>query len=145
MTTATIRRLRDVGLTDVADVGGKAASLGDLLAAGVRVPDGVVLTDGAGGMTRAARQSLLGAASADLGAGPFAVRSSGIAEDGAEHSFAGVFETVLDVSAVDIPAATERVLESARAARASAYGIHDAPGKYLCHSAFIRNPLKGRI
>ena len=38
------------------------------------------------------------AAAADLGAGPFAVRSSGIAEDGAEHSFAGIYETVLDVS-----------------------------------------------
>ena len=31
-------------MADVAEVGGKAASLGELLAAGVRVPDGVVLT-----------------------------------------------------------------------------------------------------
>ena len=31
-------------MTDAPEVGGKAASLGELLAAGVRVPDGVVLT-----------------------------------------------------------------------------------------------------
>ena len=37
-------RLRDVRMADAAEVGGKAASLGELMAAAVRVPDGVVLT-----------------------------------------------------------------------------------------------------
>ena len=44
MNAGTIRRLRDVRLADAAEVGGKAASLGELLAAGVHVPDGVVMT-----------------------------------------------------------------------------------------------------
>ena len=44
MTELAARSLRDVRMADVAEVGGKAASLGDLLAADVRVPDGVVLT-----------------------------------------------------------------------------------------------------
>ena len=35
---------RDVRMADVAEVGGKAASLGELLGGGVRVPDGVVVT-----------------------------------------------------------------------------------------------------
>ncbi len=121
MSSATIRRLQDVRMTDAAEVGRKAASLGDLMAAGVRVPDGVVLTAGAADMTADDRRSLLRAAVGDLGFGPFAVRSSGIAEDGAEHSYAGVYESVLDVSADELPASTERCLASARAARATEY------------------------
>ena len=64
---------------------------------------------------RGATAALAGAA-ADLGGGPFAVRSSGIAEDGAEHSFAGMYETVLDVRRDDLPAAVDRCLASATAA-----------------------------
>ncbi|MGH2428728.1 MAG: hypothetical protein ACRDGV_07580 [Candidatus Limnocylindria bacterium] len=40
MSSTAVRRLTDVRLADAAEVGGKAASLGELLAAGVRVPDG---------------------------------------------------------------------------------------------------------
>jgi len=108
-------------MADAAEVGGKAASLGELLAAGVRVPDGVVLTAGAADVTSDERRSLLRAGAGDLGTGAFAVRSSGIAEDGAEHSYAGIYESVLDVSADELPAATDRCLASARAARAAEY------------------------
>ena len=121
MSSATVRQLGDVRMADAAEVGGKAASLGELLASGVRVPDGVVLTAGAADMTADDRRSLLRAAAGDLGIGPFAVRSSGIAEDGAERSYAGIYESVLDVSADELPAATERCLASARAARAAEY------------------------
>ena len=98
--------------------GGKAAQLGELIAAGTRVPDGLVLTVAAGELSADERGSLLRAGVADLGSGPFAVRSSGIAEDGAERSFAGMYETVLDVSADGLSAAADRVLASAQAARA---------------------------
>ena len=110
-------------MTDVAEVGGKAASLGELLAAGVRVPDGVVLTAGAAGVKADERRWLLGAGAWDLGAGPFAVRSSGIAEDGADHSFAGLYETVLNVAPDAIPAAVDRCLASADAERVVAYQL----------------------
>jgi len=109
-------------MADAAEVGGKAAQLGELIAAGARVPDGLVLTFAAGELTADDRRSLLGASAEELGSGPFAVRSSGIAEDGAERSFAGMYETVLDVPADELPAATDRVLASAQAARANAYG-----------------------
>ena len=122
---ATIRRLADVRIADVAEVGGKAANLGELLAAGVRVPDGVVLTAGAADMTAEERRSLLLDAGRDLGAGPFAVRSSGISEDGSERSFAGMYESVLNVAADELAAATERVLASADTSRAADY----QPGK----------------
>lgn len=121
MSSAAVRRLGDVRLADAAEVGGKAASLGELLAAGVRVPDGVILTAAAADLTAADRGSLLRAVAEDLGSGPFAVRSSGIAEDGAEHSFAGIYESALGVPADALPAATERVLASARSARATEY------------------------
>ena len=49
-------------------------------------------------MTSDERRWLSGAGAWDLGTGPFAVRSSGIAEDGVERSFAGMYESVLDVS-----------------------------------------------
>ncbi len=121
MTVAGVRRLADVRMADVAEVGGKAASLGELLASGVRVPDGVVIAADAADMTSDERRWLSGAGAWDLGAGPFAVRSSGIAEDGVERSFAGMYESVLNVSADDVPAAVDRCLASASAARVAEY------------------------
>jgi phosphohistidine swiveling domain-containing protein len=117
----TIRRLADVRIADVAEVGGKAANLGELLAAGVRVPDGVVLTAAAADMSADERRSLLNEALPDLGAGPFAVRSSGISEDGSERSFAGMYESVLNVPADELPAAIEQTLASAQTYRAAEY------------------------
>jgi len=121
MSAATVRRLRDVRMADAQLVGGKAANLGELLAAGIRVPDGVVMTADATDATADQRRSLLWVGAGDLGNGPFAVRSSGIAEDGAEHSYAGMYESVLDVSADDVAKAAERVLASAGAARIADY------------------------
>ena len=69
---------------------------------------------------RSAARFLVDAA-ADLGIGPFAVRSSGVTEDGVDHSFAGMYESVLDVSTEEVPAAVDRCLASARAARVAEY------------------------
>src|SRR5687768_4271383 len=115
------RRLADLRMTDVGEVGGKAASLGELIAAGVRVPEGVVLTGVAADMTPDERRWLSGAGAWGMGAGPFAVRSSAIGEDGTERSFAGMYESVLNVSADDVPAAVDRCLASAVAGRVAEY------------------------
>ena len=45
--TRPVRRFADVGLSDVPAVGGKGASLGELLRAGIRVPEGFVVTTAA--------------------------------------------------------------------------------------------------
>jgi rifampicin phosphotransferase len=119
--SSTIRRLADLRMADVVDVGGKAANLGELLAAGVRVPDGVVLTAGVVEMSAEERASLLQEAVGQLGAGLFAVRSSGISEDGSERSFAGMYESVLNVAADELLAAVERTLASADTSRAADY------------------------
>jgi pyruvate,water dikinase len=125
MSATSIRRLGDVRLADRSTVGGKAASLGELLAEGARVPDGVVLPVGFGDESPEARRSALAGAAAELGPGPFAVRSSGVAEDGAEHSFAGMFETVLDVAPAALADAVDRCLASASADRVAGYDRRD--------------------
>ncbi|WP_028479709.1 PEP/pyruvate-binding domain-containing protein [Nocardia sp. CNY236] len=61
----------------------------------------------------------------------FAVRSSVLGEDSATDSFAGQLDTVLNVSAADVPAAIGTVLASAWSERALFYrsrrGLQDAP------------------
>jgi pyruvate,water dikinase len=124
MSTSVVRRLADVRLADSREVGGKAASLGELLAAGGRVPDAVVLTVGVADMAVEERSVLLRSAAEELGPGPFAVRSSAVAEDGAGRSFAGMYDTVLDVAPHDLPAAMDRCLASSGAARVAEYDRH---------------------
>jgi pyruvate,water dikinase len=121
MTPPPIRRLAEVRLADDSTVGGKAASLGSLHADGVRVPDGFVLPVGFGEASPEARRRALADAAAELGGGPFAVRSSAVAEDGTERSFAGMYETILDVAGSDLPAAVDRCLASASDDRVAGY------------------------
>jgi phosphohistidine swiveling domain-containing protein len=110
-------------------VGGKAASLFDLLARGFKVPPFFVLT------TSAYREAVDGRVPARMRAAiveswralggerhGVAVRSSGVAEDSADFSFAGIFETVLEVTGEDsLIAAIERCWESHRSQVADAY------------------------
>lgn len=118
--------LADVRATDAGRVGGKAASLGDLIASGVRVPDGIVLTTDAARLTGARRASVLADALDGLGDGPFAVRSSGVAEDGADRSFAGLYESVLGVRAWEVGDAVDRCVASGRKGRVGTYAADEA-------------------
>jgi len=134
-TLGFVLSLRDAGAAaDPAHLGGKAATLARLGAAGLPVPDGVVLTadvfaeavrgaqapDGqldpeVLALPDAAAAALLAATAAwrDV---PLAVRSSGVAEDGAAASFAGLYETVLDVRG------EQPLLEAVLACWRSAFG-----------------------
>ncbi|MGY0002288.1 PEP/pyruvate-binding domain-containing protein [Micromonospora sp. I033] len=102
-------------------VGGKAAGLAELIRLGERVPEGFCVT------TTAHRAGVLpeaeiAAAYQRLGGGPVAVRSSATAEDLPDASFAGMQDTVLDVSGVaDVLSAIEKCWHSLHAARAVAY------------------------
>jgi pyruvate,water dikinase len=122
MNDTSIQSLRDVRLADAAAVGGKAAGLGELFADGCHVPDGLVVT----GFRADARDALIAAAEA-LGPGRFAVRSSAAGEDGADRSYAGMFETVLNVPLQELPAAAARVLDSASGAQVASYRNGDGP------------------
>lgn len=99
--------------TDVAVVGGKAASLARLAHHGFAPPAFFVIRAEAFEGERPLEG--LADALAALGPGPYAVRSSGRAEDGAEHSHAGQFDTHLNVP-------PEGVQEAARAVWASGFG-----------------------
>lgn len=111
---------------DRALVGGKAAGLADAMAAGHPVPDAVVITTSQiaawvdGDVARSDAAALL----ASLG-GRVAVRSSAVAEDGAGASFAGQYESVLDVTDADaLQAAVRRCVASAAATHVAGYAEH---------------------
>lgn len=110
-----------------AELGGKAAGLSQLLRWGFPVPPGFVVRASAlAGIGEAALPEALvaelRAAAARLGPGPWAVRSSGASEDSADHSFAGVHETLLGVEGDEaLLAAVRRCRASADTERARAY------------------------
>lgn len=102
-------RLKDACNSSLADVGGKARALGRLKLAGFNVPDGIVVTPATN-----LGEVDLHAHFGHLGDGPFAVRSSGFAEDGQEASLAGRYRSILEVNADSIMASVEEVRDFAR-------------------------------
>lgn len=99
-----------VGLADAADstlalVGGKAQTLGRLMRAGFDVPSGWAVPP---------ETTPDEIAEAWEHHGRFAVRSSGAAEDGREHSLAGRYLSLLNVEAGAIPDAVARVRQVAK-------------------------------
>jgi pyruvate,water dikinase len=124
MPAPLVRPLADTRATDTATAGGKAANLGELIAAGFAVPEGFVLTTAAyraaatsakvdASHPRQAKDRLRAAkvprrvataavdAYASLGRGKVAVRSSATAEDLPGASFAGQQDTFLDIEGDD--------------------------------------------
>ncbi|MBK7822676.1 MAG: pyruvate, phosphate dikinase [Tessaracoccus sp.] len=105
--------------------GGKAQALARLTRAGLPVPRGVVvLPRGFDGeqLTSDAAAAL----SVEIARFPsgqrFAVRSSALAEDSSAASFAGAYESVLNVAAKDVNDAVAQVRRSRDAARVAGYG-----------------------
>jgi pyruvate,water dikinase len=162
--TMWLRRFDEIGARDVAEVGGKGANLGELVRAGLPVPDGWVVIAGAhldaldhAGVRASIAASVAAADPGDqagleqlsqelrelvrgievpetmrneiiaahraLGYGiRVAVRSSAPYEDAAGSSFAGMHETITDVSGDDdVVDAVRRCWASAYGARAIAY------------------------
>lgn len=75
----------------------------------------------------------------------YAVRSSAIAEDGLHHSFAGLFDTFLDVSWEELPATIEKCRASLSSDRVQAYAKHaDIPKSELAVNVIIQQMLHPR-
>ena len=134
--------------TDVSACGNKAATLAELRAQGFDVPDGFVIPAGA----EPTHDDIV-AALARLGDGPVAVRSSGLAEDLPDASFAGQYDTWLNVRGADaVLAAVAACVAAARSARVEAYRHSFQPMAVLVQRmidanvagvAFSANPLTG--
>ncbi len=144
-----ILSLADISQHDVERVGVKAAHLGEMARTGFPVPNGFVLTTDAfdrflmanalgpdifpedmiaATLPADVAEALLAAANA-LGDLLLAVRSSGSAEDLPGASFAGQYETVLDVRGAEaLVAAVQRVFASAFGHRVTVY--HAAQGQH---------------
>jgi phosphoenolpyruvate synthase/pyruvate phosphate dikinase len=104
----SITKLGDVRKEDVGTVGGKAANLGELIGMGMPVPDGYVVTH--------PKPWALVQLSEYV-----AVRSSGIAEDGAKASMAGQHDTFLYVREPELYQKIMQCFDSAYNPRAMAY------------------------
>ena len=125
--------------TDVATVGGKAASLARLAGFGFAPPAFLVVPADAfqpaedGPVPAENLEAELLSALPQLGPGPFAVRSSGRAEDGAEHSHAGQFDTLLNIPADGVLQAAKQVWASGFSQTVETYrkvqsgGVAEAP------------------
>lgn len=101
-------------------IGGKAAGLQRLAAAGIPVPPGRIIP------AETPEDDIDRLAEAIVATWPttrLAVRSSGVGEDSAEASFAGQFETVLNVepNPAEVASAVRRVRASVGAAHAESY------------------------
>jgi pyruvate,water dikinase len=105
--------------------GGKGASLARMAKAGLPVPPGIVVLSRAfdgDQLTSAAQAQLAKAVRKLTRKGQLlAVRSSALAEDSAQASFAGAYESVLNVAAADVAAAIAEVRRSGQATRVGAY------------------------
>ena len=114
-----------VGLAQAAElgpeqVGSKAANLARLDRAGFRVPPALVITARAYARWPKLKDQLF-AKLESLGETPLAVRSSAAAEDLAGASYAGQYESYLNVAHDALEEAVKRCWESASAVRVAAY------------------------
>ncbi len=114
--------LNEVGYKQLSLVGGKAASLGEMLKAGLPVPSGFVITTDAykQGSLKSLKSDLLKAFD-ELGAKRVAVRSSAVAEDSGDASWAGQLDTALNVTRDGLLDAVEYCWQSILSNRAQSY------------------------
>jgi pyruvate,water dikinase len=96
------RELQELRAKDADRFGGKSASLGELLHAGIPVPPGFAISTDAGEELTDALRRDIATRYGELGEEvPVAVRSSALGEDSAEATFAGQQDSYLWVRGVD--------------------------------------------
>ncbi len=119
---SSIQLLQTVSNRDITLVGGKAASLGEMLQAGIAVPPGFVITTEAfqAGMSPELAKEILTAFD-KLGAERVAVRSSAVAEDSGAASWAGQLETYLNTKREEVVAAVQNCWQSMQSDHAQDY------------------------
>ncbi len=135
---------RTMGLHEVTDasVGGKAYGLARLTAMGLAVPPAFVIRDAESG----AYPADLDQRHEALGADAVAVRSSAQGEDGADASFAGQYETVLDVVGADsLRAAIDACVDSAGTDRARSYQADHLDGHAAAMNIVVQRMVDASV
>jgi pyruvate,water dikinase len=134
-TPAPVVRFADIGRDDVSAAGGKGASLGELIRAGIRVPDGFVVTTAAFRSVVAALE--LGPRVAALDAGDHAavaaacaelratVESAPLPSEVAEAVVAGYRRLATECDVEDLPVAVRSSATSEDSAEDSFAGLQD--------------------
>lgn len=137
--TADTARILPLEALEGIDAGGKANGLYRLITLGFPVPPGFVLLD----VQADALPAELEQYYERLGGGAVAVRSSALDEDGTDASFAGQYETVLDVQGMDaLRAAIQQCLQSLSSQRATAYRGDAAGDVRMC--VVVQRMVKAR-
>lgn len=140
------------------DAGGKALRLADLRRAGFSVPKGFVVLASAyramrsrgateqDGLPLGVRDSVLRMYDEIFGDRhcSVAVRSSAISEDGASAAFAGIFESVLDVTAVTVEEAILTVYRSTGSQHARDYTVRQHDGGPLEMAVVVQEQITPR-
>lgn len=113
-----IKKFSEITKESVNLVGGKGASLGEMISAGIPVPPGFVITTE--GFQKDIEQEALEAFD-QLNAEKVAVRSSAVAEDSSSASWAGQLETYLNTTREDLIAKIKDCWDSINSERAKDY------------------------
>ncbi|HTX88671.1 MAG TPA: PEP/pyruvate-binding domain-containing protein [Bacteroidales bacterium] len=122
--------------------GGKARGLKILRELGMRVPEAFVLIHPDAGSLD---EDLLRKCLQSLGAGPKAVRSSAVSEDGHQASFAGQFETYLNLSSFEeVREAILKCIKAADSERVKAYSGNLTGEADLRVSVIVQNMVDAR-
>jgi pyruvate,water dikinase len=137
--------LNDVGEAQISDVGGKAASLGELSRIdGIHVPAGFCVTTAAfraadaGQIPDHIASAIVEAIETLGGDEPYAVRSSALAEDSPSASFAGQHDSYLNIRGVDsILEHVQKCWESLFTDRAIVYRAQSNLGEHELAMAVI--------
>jgi rifampicin phosphotransferase len=144
-TNTEVFDLAQATTADRARVGGKAGVLGELAAAGFPVPPGLVVT--AEALNIDGWEESLEAAAGSLGAPRLAVRSSAAAEDLPDASYAGLYETYLNVPVGGLGEMVRRCFAAATTQRVSTYhprhGNGTAPGMAVLVQAMVEPMAAG--
>jgi pyruvate,water dikinase len=116
----------ELTIKDIAKAGGKGASLGEMTSAGIPVPPGFVVSTDAFleysevGIPEDLKSEILKSFD-ELGFERVAVRSSAIAEDSADASWAGQFESFLNVTREEVVEAVQNCWKSATTSLVKSY------------------------
>lgn len=133
--------------TNPAQAGGKGASLARLAEYGFNPPASFVIPADAfvDGKPQRGLKTAVSEALKSIGPGPYAVRSSGHAEDGKDHSHAGQFDTFLNIQAEDVVDAAAKVWASGFGETVATYRAVKSGGDAAAPAIVVQQMIDARV